>query len=96
MNFLVMLSMLSSALIILYYFLNAYLYYMILIIILSWIPGIQEKSWYQALSKISDAYIGRFRGLIVIGYLDFTPIIGFTFYELVLILLSNVIIPAVI
>lgn len=92
---LVVLSLIGSALLILYYVLNAYFYYMVLMIILSWIPGIQEKGWYQSLSKISDAYIGRFRGLIVIGYLDFTPIIGFAFYELVLMLLGNVILPAV-
>lgn len=96
MNMLVILSALSSVLIILYYILTAYFYFMILMIILSWIPGIHEKDWYQSISKISDAYIGRFRGLIVIGNLDFTPIIGFAFYELVLSLLAYYIIPAVV
>lgn len=90
------LSMLASILFVVYQILNLYLYFMIVMIILSWIPGIYEKGWYQSLSKISDFYIGRFRGLIVIGPLDFTPILGFLFYELVLYFLGNYIIPAVI
>ncbi len=89
-------SVLSSILIVVYYLLNAYFYFMVAMIILSWIPGIYDKGWYQALSKISDVYIGRFRGLIVLGNIDFTPIIGFLFYELVLVLLANYVIPAVI
>lgn len=93
---LVNLSVLSNILVTLTTVMNIYLYFMIIMIILSWIPGIYETGWYQKLSKISDFYIGRFRGVIVIGRIDFTPIIGFILYEAALQLLVLYIIPAVI
>lgn len=95
MNLIIISTILASILSVIVLILTIYLYYMIVMIILSWIPGVYEKTWYQKMSKISDFYIGKFRGLIVIGNLDFTPIIGFVLYEVALELISRVIIPAI-
>ena len=89
------LSVLSDCLIVLYHILNVYFYYMIIIALLSWIPGIFNTSWYYKLRKISDFYLGRFRGLLVLGPVDFTPIIGFVIYEAALQFLALYIIPMV-
>ena len=78
------LSVLSDSLIVLYHILNVYFYYMIFVALLSWIPGVFNTSWYYKLRKISDFYMGRFRGWIVIGNIDFTTIIGFLIYEFAL------------
>ena len=89
------LGSLASGLIILFYILRFYFYFMILVALLSWIPGVFNYKWYQVLRKISDFYMGRFRGWIVIGPVDFTPIIGFLIYEFALEFLATRIIPMV-
>lgn len=71
-------------LIYLFYILHSYFYFMIAVVILSWVPGIREYKWFRTCEKISDFYLGRFRGLIVIGYLDLTPILGFFIYQMAL------------
>lgn len=64
---------------------------MIVLVIMTWIPGIYEKGWYQQLRKTIDWYIKKFTGLIVIGPVDFTPILGFLLYEMALYGLSFII-----
>ncbi|HOI46964.1 MAG TPA: YggT family protein [Bacilli bacterium] len=66
----------------LYYLMYGYLYFMIATIILGWIPGIRESRFYQIMDKITSFYMGRFRGLLVFGMMDFTPILGFIVYQL--------------
>ena len=88
-------SVLSDALIVVYYILEIYLYYMMIVILLSWIPGIYNTTWYYKLRKISDFYLGRFRNLIVLGPIDFTPIIGFLIYDFALQMFAQYIIPMV-
>ena len=90
------LSVLSNAVIYIYYILEIYLYYMIFVTLLSWIPGVFNTSWYYKLRKISDFYMGRFRGWIVIGNIDFTTLIGFLIYEFALQMYASYIIPMVI
>ena len=68
---------------------------MMLVILLSWIPGIYETSWYYKLRKVCDFYMGRFRGWVVLGNIDFTPIIGFLIYEFALQMLGSYVIPMV-
>lgn len=89
------LSALSDCLIVVYHILNVYFYYMIIVALLSWIPGVFNTTWYYKLRKISDFYMGRFRGLLVLGPIDFTPIIGFVIYEAALSFLAHYIIPMV-
>ena len=68
----------------LYYILDAYYFILIVSIIISWIPGIRNSKFYRVIRGISDAYLGPFRGILVIGFLDFTPIIGFGIYNVIL------------
>jgi len=61
--------------------LEIYFYLMIAVILLSWFPELRGSSWYQTLIKITDPYLRLFRGIIVIGQFDFTPILGFLLYQ---------------
>ena len=90
-----LLTLLANGLLILFYVLRAYLGFMIIVCLLSWIPGIYSYKWYQVLRRISDFYLGRFRGWVVIGPVDFTPIIGFVIYEFALEILATRILPMV-
>ncbi len=58
-------------------------YYYILIgsILLSWIPDLKKSTVGQFVDKLANPYMRIFRGWIVIGVMDFTPIIGFIFYQ---------------
>ena len=91
-----MLTALANLLIVLFYILRIYLGFMLVVCILSWIPAVYSYRWYHVLRNISDFYLGRFRGWIVIGPLDFTPVIGFLIYEFALEVLATRIIPMVI
>jgi YggT family protein len=84
-------DILIYALIGLYYLMYGYLYFMIATIILSWIPGIRESKFYQIMDRITTFYMGRFRGILVFGMMDFTPILGFIIYQLALFGLSQLI-----
>jgi YggT family protein len=61
--------------------LEIYFYIMIAVILLSWFPELRSSSWYRTLIKIADPYLRIFRGIIVIGQFDFTPILGFLLYQ---------------
>jgi len=69
---------------------------MAITILLNWIPGFRNSKIGYYMNKITDFYLGRFRGFIVIGMLDFTPIIGFVIYEFALSMFFYYIIPLVI
>lgn len=61
--------------------LTIYFYIMIAYVLLSWIPSIRESRLYYYLHVLVNPYLRFFRGIIVIGYFDFTPIIGFLIYS---------------
>ncbi len=61
--------------------LQAYYYILIAYVLLSWIPEIRKSKLYEILSKITDPYMRIFRGLFVVGMMDFTPILGFILYQ---------------
>ena len=90
-----LLSILANGLIILFYILRIYFYFMLIVCLLSWIPGLYSYKWYHVLRKISDFYLGRFRGWLVVGPIDFTPMIGLIIYEFALQVLGTRIIPMV-
>lgn len=50
-------------------------------IILSWIPFLYKYKFFRGIRKICDWYLGPFSGIIVIGPLDFTPIVGFLLFD---------------
>lgn len=63
------------------YALQYYYYVLIASILLSWIPELKRSTVGQFIDKLANPYMRIFRGWIVIGVMDFTPIIGFLFYQ---------------
>lgn len=53
-------------------------------IILSWIPTAYESKIGSMILNVSNWYMRPFRGWLVIGFLDFTPIIGIVIYQYIL------------
>lgn len=79
--------------IILYYtylLLRLYFYVMIVTIILSWTPLV-NTTFYQLLERICYPYLGIFRGWLIFGSIDFTPMLGLLIYQWLLQLMSNAI-----
>lgn len=61
--------------------LQVYYYLLIATILLSWFPDLRQTNWYRSLLQLTQPYLRLFRGLLVFGQLDFTPILGFIFYQ---------------
>lgn len=70
--------------------LTVYFYIMIATIILSWTP-IRNTKFYQILDMVSSPYLRIFRGWIVIGSMDLTPLVGLLLFQGLLALISRVI-----
>jgi len=66
-----------------YQVLSIYFYIILITVILSWTPIVNSK-FYQLLLKITAPFMNLFRGWLIIGNMDFTPIIGFLIYQLIL------------
>ena len=73
--------MLATFLSILLTVLEVYFFILIAYILLSWFPTIRESRFYYYLHRIADPYMRFFRGFLVIGSMDFTPIVGFLIYR---------------
>ncbi len=73
--------MLHTFLTILYQVLEVYFILLIIYILLSWVPEIRQSRFYAGLHMICDPYMRIFRGWLVFGGMDFTPIIGFMFFR---------------
>lgn len=67
---------------IVYYLLQAYYWVLIAYILMSWIPEIRGSRVHQIVHNIANPYMRLFRGLLVFGMMDFTPILGFLLYNL--------------
>lgn len=65
----------------LYYLLRIYYFIMFVGIILSWIPGAMKISFFRGIRKMTDWYLGIFRGYLVVGIFDFSSLIGILLYE---------------
>ncbi len=74
---------LYDTLVIIYYFLMVYFYIMIVYIILSWTPLVNSK-FYEVLRMIVHPYLGMFRGWLVFGQIDLTPMLGLILYQFLL------------
>ena len=61
--------------------LQYYYYILIASILLSWIPDLKRSTVGQFIDRLANPYMRIFRGWIVIGVMDFTPILGFLFYQ---------------
>lgn len=78
-------------LIILYNVLNLFEIYLFIFIITTWIPALRNYKWYQLFAAPGNAILSRFRGLLIIGYLDFGPMLFLIVYHIALDLLVYVI-----
>ncbi len=63
------------------FLLEVYYYILIAYILLSWIQELRKSKFYFYISKLAEPYMRIFRGLLVFGMMDFTPIIGFLLYR---------------
>lgn len=75
----------------LYYLLSIYYIFIIINILLTWIPSLRRSRFYQISQSITNYFLGYFRGYLVIGIFDFTPIFGLLIYEEALRLLAQMI-----
>lgn len=69
---------------ILFQILIIYNYILIFGILLSWIPYLYNFRIFRIIRKICDWYMEPFQGYVVIGPIDFTPLIGFMIYDAIL------------
>lgn len=74
-----------------YGYLALYVYYLIIVlkIILSWTPLV-KTGFYDFLERITSPYTNIFRGWIVIGHIDLTPLLGIIVYQLILSFIGSV------
>lgn len=68
-------------LILLGYALRAYYYILIVYVLMSWIPELRGSKFHQVIHSIANPYMRIFRGLLVFGMMDFTPILGFILFQ---------------
>ncbi|MDD3113062.1 MAG: YggT family protein [Candidatus Izemoplasmatales bacterium] len=66
-----------------YQILRVYFYLMFATLILSWTP-IRNTRFYNVLEKITMVYLNLFRGWLVVGQIDLTPILGLILYQFIL------------
>jgi uncharacterized protein YggT (Ycf19 family) len=71
---------LGLILIILYYLLQFYGLILYLSIIMSWV-GVVDNRFVSFIRTAADWYLGAFRGFIVIGPLDLSPIIAIMMFQ---------------
>ncbi len=74
--------MLVSLLTVVYYALRVYYWILIASILLSWIPDLKRSSLGRFIDRLANPYMRIFRGLLVFGMMDFTPILGFILYQI--------------
>lgn len=72
---------LSRILIGLYYLLRIYYFVMFAGIIMSWIPSSMNYSFCRFIRRMTDWYLGFFRGRLVLGIFDFSTLLGIILYE---------------
>ncbi len=73
----------------LYLVLNVYMLLIFAYILLSWIPELRQSKFYAILHQIVDPYLRIFRGLLVAGNFDFTPLLGILLLRFFLIFMND-------
>ena len=72
--------MLKQVLTIVHMLLTVYYWILIAYVLGSWIPELRKTKIYRAIYQLANPYMRIFRGLLVFGMMDFTPIRGFLLY----------------
>ncbi|MCK5388563.1 MAG: YggT family protein [Candidatus Izimaplasma sp.] len=67
---------------IIHWILEIYYWILIIYVLGSWFPEFRKSKVYYTIHKIANPYMRIFRGLLVFGQMDFTPILGFMLYTL--------------
>jgi uncharacterized protein YggT (Ycf19 family) len=70
------------------YVLSGYFYLMLVNIILSWFPTLQNIPFFAFVNRICQWYMRPFHGVLVFGMIDFTPMIGLGIYSFITNLIS--------
>ena len=65
----------------LYYLMYGFLGLISITIIASWIPPLYNLKMFRIFRRVTDTYMQPFHGMLVLGFLDFTPIIGIVLLE---------------
>ncbi len=78
---------LGKALLVIWFALRIYFSILVIGIILTWFPRSFDYKLPRIIRKMSNWYLERFTGIVVLGSIDFTTIIGLLLYEGVLDLL---------
>jgi len=73
--------MLKPILEVVHMILTVYYWILIAYILGSWIPELRKTKLYRAIYQLANPYMRIFRGLLVFGMMDFTPIIGFLLFQ---------------
>ena len=74
----------SNIIIGLYYILYGFSSLIFINIILSWFPSVYNYKIFRGLRRLTDTYMEPFHGMLVLGMLDFTPIVGIVVFDLIL------------
>ena len=64
------------------YLLRAYYYILLIYVLMSWIPELRGTKFHKIIHSMANPYMRIFRGFLVIGMMDFTPILGFILYQI--------------
>ena len=62
--------------------LQIYFWILIAYVLMSWLPEIRGTKIHNFVSQVANPYMRIFRGILVFGMFDFTPIIGFILYQI--------------
>lgn len=65
-----------------YRILQVYFYVIFASILMSWVPELRKTKIGQVIDKLANPFMSVFRGFIVIGMFDFTPMLGIFLYQL--------------
>ncbi|MFA6843504.1 MAG: YggT family protein [Bacilli bacterium] len=60
-----------------------FMYLIGFVIISTWIPPLYQAKFMKPFRYVTDAFMQPFRGILVFGPLDFTPIIGIILLQLI-------------
>lgn len=66
---------------ILLYVLYAYNFILIAGVILTWLPFLYKYKIFRLIAHLANLYMEPFSGVLVLGPIDFTPIVGFFLYD---------------
>lgn len=66
-----------------------YFYTIFAYILLGWIVEVRRSSFYRALGVVVEPFFRVFRGWLVFGRMDFTPMLGLFLFQILLELLST-------